>query len=406
MSRSPRRTLRREGFTLVELMVAMFAGMVAIAAIYYISASSSKHFHEQQRVAQTQTAVRMAVEQLRRDISRAGLLGTPNSARETACVAPVTPLQAVEYTFDADTDALPNADENNVRADRLRLVGNYATADEYAVQSISTAGTTIFLQQNWQGFRRDFGVPGGVAGEPPFSPEAFNEAFRVGRRLRVSALNGRFFFPTITGADPARQSIDILPAISAASAQGCVEGLNTGARVAPLSRIEYIVTDRTGDTMGRLAPVDGVPGDVTTDFFGASGSQLIRREIAFGAPFGPADILAEGTERVVLEYVSSFELAFTWDTTTIDGQPPVIVRAAGLDNETLSRNTPHRVRSAIVSVSARTADQDPTYPFIARAAGAPLTRYRVNPSLEGASRVRQANLEIFLPNVAIRNIRP
>ena len=40
--RPPRRS---EGFTLVELMVALVTGAIAITAIYAMSASSTRHFH-------------------------------------------------------------------------------------------------------------------------------------------------------------------------------------------------------------------------------------------------------------------------------------------------------------------------------------------------------------------------
>ncbi|MCA9616172.1 MAG: prepilin-type N-terminal cleavage/methylation domain-containing protein, partial [Myxococcales bacterium] len=64
------RLSREAGFTLLELMVALVAGLVAILAVYYVSSASARHFHEQQRVAQTQTSIRMAMQQLRRDIGR------------------------------------------------------------------------------------------------------------------------------------------------------------------------------------------------------------------------------------------------------------------------------------------------------------------------------------------------
>ncbi|MBC7172556.1 MAG: prepilin-type N-terminal cleavage/methylation domain-containing protein, partial [Polyangiaceae bacterium] len=67
---------KKGGFTLVELMAALVAGLVAITAIYAVGSSSARHFQEQQRIAQTQMALRMAMSQLRVDIQRAGLFGT------------------------------------------------------------------------------------------------------------------------------------------------------------------------------------------------------------------------------------------------------------------------------------------------------------------------------------------
>ena len=73
---------RQAGFTLLEMMAALVAGLIAIGSIYTLSSASSKHFHEQQRISQTQMSLRMAMSRLTSDIARAGFGGTPNSAAE------------------------------------------------------------------------------------------------------------------------------------------------------------------------------------------------------------------------------------------------------------------------------------------------------------------------------------
>src|ERR1700712_5920127 len=75
----------RAGFTLVELMIALIAGAFAVSAVYYLNGVSSRAFAEQMRVSETQMSLRSAMEQLRRDFSRAGYLGTPNSALVPDC---------------------------------------------------------------------------------------------------------------------------------------------------------------------------------------------------------------------------------------------------------------------------------------------------------------------------------
>ena len=71
-----------QGFTLIELMVALVAGLIAISSVYTISKASSQNFHEQQRISQAQMATRMAVEQIRLDVQRAGFLGSANTGTE------------------------------------------------------------------------------------------------------------------------------------------------------------------------------------------------------------------------------------------------------------------------------------------------------------------------------------
>ena len=71
-TRSARRARSQAGFTLVEMMIALLAGSFAIMAVYYLGGVSSRGFNEQSRVAESQMALRTAMEQLRRDISLMG----------------------------------------------------------------------------------------------------------------------------------------------------------------------------------------------------------------------------------------------------------------------------------------------------------------------------------------------
>jgi hypothetical protein len=65
-------------------------------------------------------------------------------------------------------------------------------------------------------------------------------------------------------------------------------------------------------------------------------------------------------------------------------------------------------------LAARTAEQDPRFPWVDAAAGDPATgtpptRYRVvstDSEFQGAARVRSLRSEIFVPNVANRVMRP
>ena len=196
--RSMDRRSANAGFTLVELMVAIMAGLIAIASIYSLSAASARHFHEQQRIAQTQMSLRMAMTQFRRDLVRAGYLGTSNSQTEQTCIHPATPIAAIDSFVNDDAGStawLPNAAENGVSADRIILTGNYASPEGYLAQGLSGAGNEVFLQEGWQAFRRSFGVP--------FNDQAFTEVFQVGRLLPIRTQQGNHFFTQITSLNTA-----------------------------------------------------------------------------------------------------------------------------------------------------------------------------------------------------------
>ncbi len=75
----------KSGFTLIELMVAMVVGLTAITSVYSLGAAMSEQFYEEQRTATSQGSSRAAIMELRRDISRAGLFGSPNAQSEPRC---------------------------------------------------------------------------------------------------------------------------------------------------------------------------------------------------------------------------------------------------------------------------------------------------------------------------------
>ncbi len=395
----------RAGFTLIELMVALVAGLIAISAIYSVSGASARHFHEQQRVATTQMSLRMAMSQLRADVARAGLYGTPNSDRAnasnlTGCPSPSPRIQAIEFLENPDGAVFEDAyGDNAIQFDRLRLVGNYSTSGGYMVSSASSANE-LRLQTAWQGFRRDFMNAAGTS----VIEDALSAAFREGRYVHVRTLEETSVFTRITGTSVGGSSgvpdvrikvRDPLPIISP-----CMPGLGDGAIVAPLSRIEYAVVDPRRDD--ELAALRSTMDEATEDALGLRPAVLVRREIPFGCTDDCTPIA--GTTRVVLEFAADFDLRFVVDTQPDPASSPTFQVLAGSAAEDAldpsdSGTYPERVRSVVVRLSARTPGTDPRFAFVERAEGDPLTRFRAHPDAPGAARVRTAEAEILLPNL-------
>lgn len=378
-----------QGFTLIELMVALVAGLIAISSVYTISKASSQNFHEQQRISQAQMATRMAVEQIRLDVQRAGFLGSANTATERTCL-PMPDGQnfgAIQVLHGADTGALPNAGTNGVHADRVTMVGNYATTSRYVVDS--AIGTLARIDGSTQGFRDSFGIPG-----TDFDSAIFNDVFRTGRYLHIEDTDGDHFFLRITGTDPSTLSVNFTPSLNSGSGN-CVSGALRQAFISPLMRIEYTVVDASDGSVN-LANIFGNAAQQQLDALrGTIPSVLIRREVAFD----PAASPIPNSERIVLDFVANFDVDIIADTNGAPGLPPTIVRMDDLAAQALTLNNPQQVRSVIIDIANRTADQDESFPFVPRAAGAPLTRYQVAAGRPGAARVRGLRAEIFLPNV-------
>ncbi|MGO8992341.1 MAG: PilW family protein [Polyangiaceae bacterium] len=66
------------GFTLVEVMVAMVAGLIVALAVVGLSREATNTFHEETRVASAEMQLRTAIDRLRADLERAAFSSTGN----------------------------------------------------------------------------------------------------------------------------------------------------------------------------------------------------------------------------------------------------------------------------------------------------------------------------------------
>ena len=371
------------GFTLIELMVALVAGLIAITAVYFLSSTTTRQFQAQNRIAQTQSSLRMAMEQIRNDVARAGYGAAPVAQNERRCRNTVN-FNGVETISGADTAALPNAAENGVQADRLRLIASYDTADRFLLDSIGIGGNTLTFQTSWQGFRRSFGVAG-----VDYSADAFEAVFRVQRLLHIETPAGHHFFVRILSSDGASGTVTFTPSLATSLGTPCIAGVGRGSTVFALSRIEYAVVDP--QTVGYLSPL--VPTNPQAGNLGLTPSVLVRREIRFtnATPINR-------TERLVMEYAANFVIQGVFNTQAVPNAPPIWTRNNSLATQNSLGGNAGALRTLDVTLSARTAEQDPRFPWVAPQVGAPLGRYRVNPALPGAARVRTMRQEIHLPN--------
>ncbi len=374
---------RRAGFTLVELMVALtLLGMFVLTA-YAIGTTAARDFQREERVGQLQLGVRMALERVRRDVQLAGHYSVPDTATLTnVCLAPPRRLFALRVFHDdaggrAALSTMTGAAASRVQADRIRIVGNLETEDGYLAQDIS--GTRMFLQPTRQSFRHSFADATGVS----IDATLFQEAFTPGTLLHVE-VNGVHSFVTVTSASlvGGRPIVNFTPALNC-QAFG-LTGLLTGANVSPLTEVEYAIAP----------PPAGFPATRDTAVTGTN-TVLVRRE------FNPATGVLLN-ERVILEYAIDFDTDLLVNTAAA-GLPPTLVLRDDAAAAAFSTASPRNVVGVTVSISARTPEQDPRFPWPAgwaagRPVGAPLNRFLVFTGRDGAARVRSATAEIALPN--------
>ena len=442
--------MSKSGFTLIELMVAMVIGLTAITSVYSLGAGMSKQFYEEQRLATSQGTSRVAIMELRRDVSRAGLFGTPNGTLEPTCDScpPQLPLLgggngamgAFQDWPDADTGTVlnPNGDNPNVSADRLRVLTSLYLTDQLLVQSTDIGGNIVVIQSGNQAFRRTFAW-GQSAG--PFTsgsdPEYLNgaldwdsawagesaswkgisqkgaRAFQTGSVLHIETPEGRHFFRSVFGRSSNTEDeirIDITPSLPVGTA--CLPGAAEGATMAPLQWVEYAIVDPfdTNEVGSDFFDFDGMffidldPANPAFNLQNTSASDLrespnlvlVRRIL--NANTGNVE---PSTTQVIAEFVTNFEVSFVIDTAAAGSPPNLSVIGGDSSAQSTVNNNPEDVRAVIIDLGIRNPLEDPSVDFGASDAG---TRFEVDPNQAGSARVRNMRIEIPVLNVARRNL--
>src|SRR5277367_5834742 len=69
---------RPRGFTLIEVLVALSAGVLVSMAAFMLSKDATRFFQHEARVSTAQIALTLAMNRLSGDIQRAGFLSTAN----------------------------------------------------------------------------------------------------------------------------------------------------------------------------------------------------------------------------------------------------------------------------------------------------------------------------------------
>lgn len=127
-----------EGFTLIELMIAMAVGLVVLSAVYAVFTVQNKELNKQEQIAVMQQNARMAMDMMTREIMMAGYgrsamtrcSGT-TSTSSTTCVG-ITEANANSISFSTDlndTGVLGGPNE-------------YMSYDLYASSGIQSLGRT------------------------------------------------------------------------------------------------------------------------------------------------------------------------------------------------------------------------------------------------------------------------
>ncbi len=386
------RRARRDGFTLIELMIAIGVGAMVISGVYLVSRGSTRIFHEEQRIASAQLDLRLAMEMLRADLQRAAFLATPNSTVDPdVCPKPATALHAVRL-FDGEGAGRVNLPAQNafLAPDRVMLLGSYVDNDVYFAQQI--VGSTITLNTTTRSYEKFLA-----------DPTLFGSVFANTNFLRIydpSRPSGGVQFVGIASANLAAGTITTAtPVTLTTGGSDCgVTGVGVGAQISAVTFIDYRVDNISATAPAAYPDLAGTAGAIGR-------TDLIRRRMRMDrTPIA-------GSDRIVAAYVIDFNVDFITDDQP--NPPPAeanlvpklgAAAAAIADGSATAR--PQAIRAAIVRLSVRSRDEDPTFEFVARASALEmLTRYKVSANSPWATHVRTLRTEVALANLANRGLR-
>jgi prepilin-type N-terminal cleavage/methylation domain-containing protein len=384
----------RAGFTLIELMIATIAGAFAVAGVYYLNGVSSRMFGEQMRVSETQMSLRGALEQVRRDFSRAGYLAVPNSKVLPGCDGTpgsldvsATDVRSIAITRGGSEVGIKTLLEtpaiNKTRADSVILTGNFATADAYLANPTTSSSAMLYFQTDGESFRRSFFTPTADHTSATFDQARFTSVFRAGRMVRVEN-EGRTFFRVIDGSTTVGGSA----AVTLTQALPACFVPTRWTAVSPVMRVRYALEDGKSEDLKRLTALSAAVGSARPI--------LVRREVALDGS------LVADTARVVLDYAVEFSIdPIVWD----ESKKEFSYALSSAERDAANLN-PETLASLVVTLSSRSQDADPNLPTLARTTlgddkilSSPLLTFRVVPPDVGLNaRVRTARAEIFLQN--------
>jgi len=446
--------VNKSGFTLIEMMVAMVIGLSAVSAVYSLGSSMSKQFYEEQRVATSQGTSRVAIMELRRDISRAGLFGSPNGTLEPTCDASPPglpfltgssgPMGAFQYYADTDLTTTLDPDGNNpgVHADRLRVLTSLYLTDQLQLDSASNSGDVVVIQSGNQAYRRTFAwgqsagpftsgsapeyLQGDLGWDSAWAGESASwkgiaqkgaRAFQTGSLLHIETPEGRHFFRSVfarTGNTQDEVRITVTPPLPVGTA--CLPGAAEGSTAAPLQWVEYAVVD----------PFDA--SEVGAEFFNFDGmffidldpdspSFQLKNTTANDLRESPNLVLVRrildattgnvlpNTTQVIAEFVTNFRVRFLVDANSGTTNAPSISAASitGTTAQSSINSAPEDVRAVIIELGIRSPveDRDVEFMNIVPDGG---TRFEVDDQQKGSARVRNIEIEIPVMNIARRNL--
>jgi type II secretory pathway pseudopilin PulG len=304
-------------FTLMELMVAMVAGLVVGIAAFAFSKQSVRFFSQEARSASAQMSVLNGFQRLQADLSRAAYMSTPNMVRDRDFGRVCEPswntwpptlrwLTGLTVTVEgSQLDPTVAKLPDSKYPDLVRIVGSLSTSEEFyggpIMRSAVGNGHDVFLYTNNGPMTRSgFIEPAGGSMAQLFSP---------GRLLRVTDQDGKYSFaviqaaswnvgqPFITTRTPLATREQVQAVLGTTQAPCGISANGMDSKISVLNVVEYGLANLSGINTYKntiYSPAATAPGDQAR-------TELVRREI-FVTDVDPPAYNVDPNAEVVSEY--------------------------------------------------------------------------------------------------------
>ena len=414
---TPKRIRRgaARGFTLIELVVALSAGLLVSMSALLLSRNATKFFQNEARISATQLAATLGMNRLTQDIQRASFLASRNNTTDkTLCTNGALPASLAQFlglririggsvaTHPTDLQQAQYA-ENAMAPDLLVIGGSMDTSERFAIKWTYMAGGQRVVELQLDGAIARLRLT--ASQNQQSLGQILTPIFRPGRFLRF-ADDGRgqgtlwgiiqsFSVTGSVGAETILITLNNTPAIpikTQLTTCGLTAGSNEGVLVSVVSRIQYDLRSLKGDPVyGTLvAPSSATISAVTGEDLR---TELVRVELDQNGAEVP------GTLELVAELAANLKFGVTkaplaGSATAFNPQ----MTTYGFDDPTVMTN-PELVRSVQVKLSTRARVPDRENML---AASGRNYRFAVlqPPIRERFARLRTLHATVALPNQA------
>ena len=337
------------GFTLVELTVALVAGLIVAMGIVGLSHEATATFNEEVRNSATEAALRTAVDRLRADLQRAGYMstgnivgdnmiatvaGVPNVARIANGMKGLLQLASIQLveggSATANGLALSGVQSPALAPDYLLIGGNMTCAEQFDVAKIMPAAGAcqqIMLSAVSPAVWR---VATAGVGNLPLASAQLNNVFApvVGNgstaqfmvRLLDDTGHSQYLATcqqaNVAGVDNSGQPFVWIDAtttpilVAQAGSIGGISGIAAGhAWVNPVQLVRWEITSTTQEAATQKQFVNGLGNIVQGTEVDLNKYDLMRSYVD-----ASGNVIPQSSE-IVAEYAVDFDVAFTVDNT-------------------------------------------------------------------------------------------